>query len=426
MVVQFFGAFNDNLLKTLVSLLIVIWVRNAQMRDQLVYLSGVVFVAPFLIFSMVAGRLSDRLGKPKVILGVQIWQLVVVLVAIVSLLAQHIPWMMGALFLLSMQAAFFSPAKYGILPELMDEQELSNANGLFNTGTFAAILLGTVAGSFLALRLGWACGLLIAASLVGLVSSLTLMPIPAAKPDETWAWNPMTDLMSNWRLIRQNRSLKLGIIAVNYFWFFGAVLQLNIFLYAKDMMNAGPRFSGLLLIAATIGIGLGSFLAGKFSGDHLELGWVPVGALGMSLFAIDLCWAYHSRGRTLFGLFMLGASGGFYSSSPEQFCSVAQSHGRARPDSGDGQLFLLCGDFGRQRRAVCAGDVIASGSRADFWRAGIRLARRDGIDCLSNRGIPTLFCQPSALSMKNQKTPKRVSGFNDVTWMSVVGFRKPS
>jgi acyl-[acyl-carrier-protein]-phospholipid O-acyltransferase / long-chain-fatty-acid--[acyl-carrier-protein] ligase len=312
MVVQFFGAFNDNLLKTLVSLLIVIWVHNAQMRDQLVYLSGVVFVAPFLIFSMVAGRLADRIGKPRVILGVQVWQLVVVLVAIVSLLAQHIPWMMGALFLLSMQAAFFSPAKYGILPELMDDHELSNANGLFNTGTFAAILLGTVAGSFLALRLGWACGLLIAASVVGLVSSLTLMPLPAAKPDEPWAWNPLTDLISNWRLIRQNRSLKLGIIAVNYFWFFGAILQLNIFLYAKDMMNAGPRFSGLLLIAATIGIGLGSFLAGKFSGRHLELGWVPVGALGMSLFAIALCWAYHSRGWTLFHLFMLGASGGFY------------------------------------------------------------------------------------------------------------------
>jgi len=312
MVVQFFGAFNDNLLKTLVSLLIVIWVHNAQTRDQLVYFSGVVFVAPFLIFSMVAGRLSDRVGKPRVILGVQIWQLVVVLVAMVSLLAQHIPWMMGALFLLSMQAAFFSPAKYGILPELMDDHELSNANGLFNMGTFTAILLGTVAGSFLALRLGWACGLLIAASVIALASSLTMMPLPAAKPDETWAWNPITDLIANWRLIRQNRSLKLGIIAVNYFWFVGAVLQLNIFIYAKDMLNAGPRFSGLLLIAATIGIGLGSFLAGKFSQHHLELGWVPIGALGMSLFAIDLCWAYHSRDRTLFDLFMMGMSGGFY------------------------------------------------------------------------------------------------------------------
>src|SRR5690242_2387806 len=114
MIVQFFGAFNDNVLKTLVSLLIVMWVRNAQVRDQLVYLSGVVFVAPFLLFSMLAGRLSDRVGKPRVIIGVQIWQVLVVSAATVSLLARHIPWMMGTLFLLSMQAAFFSPAKYGI------------------------------------------------------------------------------------------------------------------------------------------------------------------------------------------------------------------------------------------------------------------------------------------------------------------------
>src|SRR5258708_15467654 len=126
---QFFGAFNDNVLKVLVTLLIVQWVVDRSMREQLVDLSGVVFVAPFLLFSMVAGRIADRVGKPRVIIATKYWELVVVSAAALSLWMKSIVFMMGALFLLSMQATFFSPAKYGVLPELMGEDEISKANG---------------------------------------------------------------------------------------------------------------------------------------------------------------------------------------------------------------------------------------------------------------------------------------------------------
>lgn len=331
MVTQFFGAFNDNVLKVLVALLIVQWVDDSVVRNNLVDLSGAVFVAPFLIFSMVAGRVADRVGKPRVIVATKFWELLVVTVAVFSLWAKSIPAMMVALFLLSMQAAFFSPAKYGILPELMGEEELSNANGLLNMATFSAILLGTITGSFLSTNVRLACMAMTAASIAGLGASFLMVPLPPAKPAEPLAWDPLQDLLANWRLIRPDRGLRLGIIAINYFWFMGAILQLNIFLYAKDMMNASPKLSGFLLIAVAIGIALGSVTAGKVSGKKVEMGLVPFGALGMSLFAIDLGWSYTSTWHTIADLFMLGFSAGFYDiplSALVQYRSPAGERGR--------------------------------------------------------------------------------------------------
>ncbi len=312
MVTQFFGAFNDNVLKVLVSILIVEWVHDIHLRQDLVDLSGAVFVAPFLIFSMIAGRIADRVGKPKVVVATKFWELLVIAVAVVSVLEKSIPFMMVALFLLSMQAAFFSPAKYGVLPELMGESELSGANGWLNMGTFTAILLGTIIGSFLALKPVAAIAIMVMASAFGLAASFFMNPLPAAKPGEELRWDPLCDLRSNWQIIRQDPVLKMGIVAVNYFWFMGAVLQLNIFLYAKQMLNASPSRAGLLMVAVAVGIGLGSFLAGKLSKKRVELGLVPIGALGMSIFGLDLYWLSGSYVHAMLDLFFLGLSGGFY------------------------------------------------------------------------------------------------------------------
>jgi len=312
MVTQFLGAFNDNVYKTLVTLLILQWVVDSSRAKQLVDLSGAIFVAPFLLFSMAAGRIADRTGKPQVIVATKYWELVVVAAATLSLWSRSIPFMITTLFLLSMQAAFFSPAKYGILPELMGPDELSQGNGWINMLTFLAIIFGTMTGAFLSGSLVTACALMVCASGVGVLSSYFILPLPAAKPGEPLAFNPLREFIANWRLMRQDPSLRLGGIAVNYFWFMGAVLQLNIFVYAKEMMNATDQTSGILLVAVLIGIGSGSFLAGKLSGKQVELGFVPWGALGMSVFAIDLLWAYQSMPRLLFDLFMLGFSAGFY------------------------------------------------------------------------------------------------------------------
>lgn len=355
---QFWGAFNDNLLKVVVQLLIVQWVFEALKRQQLVNLATTVFDIPFLLFSMIAGRVADRYGKNRVIRGVQVWQVVVVAVAVVSILEHSIPAMLGSLALLSMQAAFFSPAKYGVLPELMGEGELSNGNGILNTATFVAILVGTIAGSLVTGHLWIACGLLIFGAVAGLIGSFFIEELPPAKPTISFnhqvpwlilsslsllgafwmfSWKSAAmphrfilaslaigstlvffvlangrDLLNNWRVISQDRALKLGVIAVNYFWFVGALLLTNLFLYAKEMMHVDAKTSGLLLVAVTVGIALGSLAAGKWSKGKVELGLVPIGALGMSIFVITLMWSWHSLAYTLIDLFLVGFFAGLY------------------------------------------------------------------------------------------------------------------
>lgn len=311
-VTQFFGAFNDNLFKLLVSLLIVRWVVDPSQENLLVNLGGAIFVAPFILFSMAAGRIADRVGKPKVIRFTKVWELVVVAAAVASIHVESIHWMLATLFLLSLQATFFGPAKYGVLPELLQEDKLSYANGVLNLGTFAGILLGTVAATFLATHLFWAKAFLLGASILGLGAAWFMNPLPPAKADTPMRWNPLVDFLENWRIIRADRPLKLGVLAVNYFWFMGAALQLNLVLYANQMMLLGPWPTGQLIMAVALGVGIGSYLCGKFSQGKVELGLVPLGSFLMSIFAIDLLWAHHSFGRTLFDLFMVGVGGGFY------------------------------------------------------------------------------------------------------------------
>ena len=341
------------------TLLVVAWVDDTSRRNSLVSASGAIFVAPFLIFSMIAGRVSDRVGKPGVIRATKFWELIVIAAAIASLLFESIPWMMATLFLLSMQATFFSPAKYGVLPEMMQDSELPEANAYLNLSTFVAILLGTLTAGFLSDKLGLACIIMAIASLLGLAASFLMNPLPAAKPEESLGQKPAwlaagmgfvmvfallleihhrhlrgwenvalfvsilamlgcftvanaPDLIANWGLIKPDRLLKLGTIAVNYFWFMGALLQLNIFLYAKDMMDVSDKVASVMVMAVAVGVGAGSYLCGRLSAGKIRLDLVRLGALGMSLFAIDLYWAYQSPLRAFFDFFMMGAAAGFY------------------------------------------------------------------------------------------------------------------
>ncbi len=442
-ITQFFGAFNDNVLKTLVTLLVVAWVDNLNRRNSLVSASGAVFVAPFLIFSMIAGRVSDRLGKPRVIVGTKFWEFLVIAAAIVSLLNESIPWMMITLFLLSMQATFFSPAKYGVLPEMMADSELPEANAYLNLSTFAAILLGTLTAGFLSEKLNWACAVMGVASLAGLAASFFMDKIPAAKPQESlgqkpawlaagmgflmvfglllelhhrhwrgWETSAMAvsiiamlscftiangpDLVANWRIITPDRTLKLGTIAVNYFWFMGAILQLNIFLYAKQMMDASDKIASLFVMAVAIGVGVGSFVCAKLSRGKIELSMVWLGALGMSLFAIDLLWAYHSLVRTFIDFFMLGASGGFYD-IPLMALIQARS-----PTAERGRVMATINFFSFVAILFAIGFLWFLSNPLHHDPADVFFTL--GILSLLGTGVVFLF-------HKNQKTPKLKSGF---------------
>jgi acyl-[acyl-carrier-protein]-phospholipid O-acyltransferase/long-chain-fatty-acid--[acyl-carrier-protein] ligase len=276
---------------------------------------------------MISGRVCDRVSKSKVAVATKFWELIVIMVAAISLHLRSIEGMMASLFLISMQATFFSPAKYGLIPELSGEKELSSANGWLNMATFLAILIGTVVGSFLGNRVYAACGVMAAASLLGLFTSFSIHGEPAARPHAPLAFNPFSDLWENWKLIRQDRALKLSMIAVNYFWFLGSIVQLTLFVYVEDMMKA-PHWihllathlsaptnqieSGVLIIALAIGVGFGSWLAGRLSGDRVEVGLVPIASFGLGVLNLAIGFSYASLTWTLMAFFLLGLNAGLY------------------------------------------------------------------------------------------------------------------
>ncbi len=311
MVTQFFGAFNDNVFQIVVALLVIKWMDEASAK-KMVAMSGVVFAAPFLLFSLGAGRLADRWSKARIIVLTKTFDLFVVALVLTGIYIENIPLILVSLFLLALQSTFFAPAKYGILPELKTEAELSQANGLLSVASFIAILTGTIAGTFLINNIN-AIAIMTGVMAIGsLVGSLFIEKVPAANPQQELKWNPLPDFFKNWTLVKGNRPLRLSLIAVSYFWFVGGVLHLNTLVYVKQVMHLSDKVSGFLLTAIVIGIALGSLLAGKLSKDKVELGLVPIGAIGTSLFTLDLYFSHGSLYRTLFDAFMLGMSSGIY------------------------------------------------------------------------------------------------------------------
>ncbi len=308
---QFFGAFNDNVFQIVVALLIVRWVEGIT-AQKLVALSGIVFAIPFLLFSLAAGRLADRWSKRKIIVLVKSFDLFIVAIAITGIYMRSIPMIMAGLFLLALQSTFFAPSKYGILPELRSEAELSTANGYLNGASVVAMLLGNIVGTLIIGNIhliAVVTGLMAVGSILG---SLLIEKTPAANPAQPLQWNPWPDLFSNWALIRGSRPLVLSLIASSYFWFIGGVMHLNTLVYVKQVMHLSDQVSGVLLTAIVVGIALGSWLAGKLSQGKVELGLVPLGAIGVSAFTIDLYFSHGSLTRTLRDAFILGASSGFF------------------------------------------------------------------------------------------------------------------
>lgn len=311
MTAQFFAAFNDNVFQAVAALLIVRW-RGESASRELVALSGLVFALPFLLFSLAAGRLADRWSKARVVVWTKTADLGVVLLLLIGLFQSSVGFLFAGLFLLALQSTFFAPAKYGLLPELKGESQLSQANAQLNAATFVAILGGNVAGAFLTDRL-WVVALLTGVgAVISVVAAFQIEKVPAANPEQVVRWNPLPDIGANWRLVRSDRTLFLSLLALSWFWFLGGVLHLNAFTYVKQVMGLSDAVSGLFLTAVVLGISVGSLIAGKMSKEKVELGLVPLGAVGVSLFTLDLYFAHASLVRTLIDAALLGGAAGFF------------------------------------------------------------------------------------------------------------------
>jgi MFS family permease len=315
-VTQFQGAFNDNGLKFLVIYVVVARGLPTDVRDRLVLLVGAVFALPYIFFSLTGGFLADRYSKRSVTIGTKIFEIGVMLFALAALATGNIPLEATAVFLISTQGALFGPSKYGLLPELLPDAKLSWGNGVIELGTFLAIITSTMAAGFLAVafrgRQVWSGAILLGFTVLGLLASLGISRVPAADPARRFRTNPLSDFSGQIRIVARDRVLAWAVVGNTYLWFLAALLQFVIVIYGHDVLRVDERQISYLQAAVGIGIGTGSLSAGYLSRGKIECRLVPLGAVGLTLFAFLVSRPGLSIWPVRVDLGLEGFFGGFY------------------------------------------------------------------------------------------------------------------
>jgi 1-acyl-sn-glycerol-3-phosphate acyltransferase len=331
---QGMGAFNDNIFKNALAALLVFEGSNlfALNTDQLVNFSALVFILPFFLFSALFGQFADKYEKSIQIRRVKLFEVVIMLLATLGFWLHNIPLLMFVLFLLGLQSTIFGPIKYGILPQILRREELVGGNALIEMGTFVAILAGTIAGPLLAgIEVNWpywvsaAC---LAIAVAGYLYSLGIPTAEAASPELKINWNIFTETTRNIKFINHNQTVLNSVLGVSWFWFFGATFLVQIPSYSQNILGGDEGLMSALLGLFIIGISTGSLLCEKLSGKQVEIGLVPFGAIGLTLFGLDLYLAspatptagltaleFLSGGqnwRIVADLLLIGVFGGFY------------------------------------------------------------------------------------------------------------------
>jgi len=331
---QGLGAFNDNIFKNaLVALLVFEGSSLAGLNtDQLVNFSAMVFILPFFLFSALFGQFADKYEKSIQIRRVKILEVVIMLLATLGFLLDNIVLLIFVLFLLGLQSTIFGPLKYGILPQILRKEELVGGNALIEMGTFVAILAGTIAGPQLAgIEASWPYWVSAACLLVAVAGYLYSRRVPesaAVAPSLEINWNIFTETVRNLKFINQNQTVLNSVLGISWFWFFGAIFLVQIPSYTQNVLGGDKHLMSSLLALFIIGISTGSLLCEKLSGKQVEIGLVPFGAIGLTLFGLDLYFAspttptmgitaleFLSGGnnwRIIFDLLLIGIFGGFY------------------------------------------------------------------------------------------------------------------
>jgi acyl-[acyl-carrier-protein]-phospholipid O-acyltransferase/long-chain-fatty-acid--[acyl-carrier-protein] ligase len=315
--VQFQGAFSDNALKWLVSFLVLDSALSKERRDLwFVLVVPLLFAVPFLLFSIPGGYFADKYSKRSVTLWTKIFELGVMGLATFALAINRLDIAGVALFLACTQGAIFGPTKYGLLPELLPLTKLSWGNGIIELGTLLAAISAALAGGFLAQtfqgRQVWSGVIFLALTIVGLLTSFGISKVPPADPARRFDWNVPAEFFHEIRHMRRDSTLWTAVVANTFFWFLGSLLLLNIVLYATDILHVDDPHSSYLLAALSLGIGIGSFLAGLASGRKIEPGMVLPGLGGIFLMAALLSRPGISYLAVLVQLALLGVAGGFF------------------------------------------------------------------------------------------------------------------
>lgn len=331
---QFFGAFNDNVFKNGLMILIAYGAGHqmAAASDIMLNVAAGLFILPFFLFSATAGQMADAYEKSGLIRKIKLLEILIMALGGVAFYFNSIPGLMILLFLMGTQSAFFGPIKYSIIPEHLKRDEIVGGNAMVETGTFVAILLGLVAGNiFNPVTLpSWYIGSgVLGVAVLGWLVSRAIPRAEASAPDLSIKWNPLTQTWKTLKCARQVHSVFLSIMAISWFWFLGMAYLTQLPNYTREILMGTQDVYTLLLTLFSAGIGLGSLLCETMSGRRVELGLVPLGSIGLSLFGIDLFFARtvpsggHLMGvseflsapgslRVVLDLVMIGVFGGFY------------------------------------------------------------------------------------------------------------------
>jgi 1-acyl-sn-glycerol-3-phosphate acyltransferase len=335
-VTQFLGAFNDNIFRN--GLVILITFQGVLMAGMdarlLANVAGALFILPFFLFSATAGQLADKLEKSLLIRRIKLFEVALMLLAAFALVIESYTTLLLVLFLMGLQSTMFGPVKYAYLPQQLETSELIGGNALVESGTFLAIILGLIVGGIaVAVDVGNRMILsmcLIAVAVVGYVASRSIPLTRAVDPELKINWNAWTE---TWRIVgfaRDQRSVFLSILGISWFWFFGSALTFQVPAYTLGILAGNEEITTILLVAFAVGVGTGSLMCERMSAHRIELGLVPFGSIGLSLFAIDLYFAQPTANidhvstaagflarpgswRVLADLALLGAFGGLYS-----------------------------------------------------------------------------------------------------------------
>jgi 1-acyl-sn-glycerol-3-phosphate acyltransferase len=330
---QALGAFNDNVYK---NTLVILATRHAAEYTSitpglLTNLAGALFILPFVLFSGVSGQLADRFDKTRVLRAVKVTEIAIMALAGIGFWLHQMPLLLAALFLMGMHSTFFAPAKYGFLQQVLEDDELVGGNALLEMGTFVGILAGMLlAGALAATGSAPAiAGVLLATAASGYLFARFIPPQKASAPTLRIDPNWFRSTRDNLAAARQNEVVFLSILGISWFWFYGILVLQQVPVYVQELLHGDESAMTMLLFGFTFGVGAGSLLCEKLSGRRLEIGLVPLGSLGLTLFGVDLFFATPSSvpahelawqallawpgvWRVLMDVTLIGVSGGLY------------------------------------------------------------------------------------------------------------------
>ena len=317
MFTQFQGAFSDNALRWLVIFPVLVTVSLSEAdKESFVGHSSLLFAVPFLLFATVGGWMADRFSKRSVMIGVKLGEIGIMLFAAAALKLEMQGLQLAAICLMGLHSTIFAPAKYGIMPEVLPTSKLSAGNGILELLTFVGIILGTFAGGWLAETLihreMWAGLLLAGLAAVGLLTSIGIAKVPAADPGKKFNPNIIGEIWNNLRVMKADRDLWRANWGNTAFFFISMLVQLNLALFAQKVYHLKPTQQASLQAALSLGIGVGSMLAGRLSRGRIEYGLIPVGAGMMALAGFGLGWPGIGKPAFACALGLLGMGGGLF------------------------------------------------------------------------------------------------------------------